>query len=112
MISSMSVKLTDRPVAAACPLRVSPIGTGLSAISLPALLGRERSERPMQAPAVAVAAMAETAYGPAAANGAGAGTAKVAFPAHGFAANGNGQQKKTQYGKWAFRGLEPWSDPA
>jgi hypothetical protein len=115
MTSPMSTKLIGRPMVIACSLDASLRGTGLSAASLPVLPGLERSERPMQASAVAAAAMAGTAHGSAAAaNGAGAGTAKVAFAANGPAnglAYGNGQQK-TQYGKWAFRGLEPWSDPA
>ncbi|WP_225846258.1 hypothetical protein [Streptomyces sp. HPF1205] len=111
MISLLNTKLTDRSVVAACQLAVSLRGTGLSTASVPAMPDRGRTERPIQAPAVAAAAMAGTAYGFAAANGAGAGTATIAFPAGGFA-NGNGQQKTTQHGKWAFRGLEPWSDPA
>jgi hypothetical protein len=115
MISQMAtVKMTDRPVIAACSLDVSFAGagvrgTGLSVSSalLPALPVRERSERPTQAPAAAAKAQATTAYAFAvAANGAGAGTAE--------GANGHaiGQQKTQQHGKWAFRGLEPWSDPA
>lgn len=103
-------KMTDRSVVAACPLGISMRGTGLSATSalLPVLPVRERSERPVQAPAVAAAAAQVKTYAfAAAANG--AGTAKGANAASGHA---NGQQK-TQHGtKWAFRGLEPWSDPA
>ncbi|MEU6849959.1 hypothetical protein ABZ901_08535 [Actinacidiphila alni] len=116
MISIMTtVKMTDRSVVATCPLGISLRATGLSSAALPVLPIRERSERPTQAPAAAVAAKAQahaSAYA-ATANGAGAGTAKVATNglAAGFA-NGNGQQKTQQYGKWAFRGLEPWSDPA
>lgn len=110
MISLMTIKMTDRSVIAACPLGISLRGTGLSAESLLVLPVRERNERPTQAPAVAAAAKAQGAYGFAAAsNGAGAGTPKGAFATGGFA---NGQQKTTQHGKWAFRGLEPWSDPA
>ncbi|MET9223596.1 hypothetical protein ACIOC1_07370 [Streptomyces sp. NPDC088197] len=123
MISIMTtVKMTDRSVVATCPLGVSPRATRLSSALLPVLPIRERNERPMQAPAAAVAAkvLAHASAFAAAANGAGAGTAKAAIEAKGaidgFAsggfANGNGQQKTQQYGKWAFRGLEPWSDPA
>jgi uncharacterized membrane protein len=128
MISLMATtKMTDRPVIAACPLGISLHATGLSAASalMPVLPVRERSERPTQASAVAAAAaQVETYAFAAAANGAGVGTAKGneaghgrAFTGHnGSVANGsqlNGQQKTQQHGKkWAFRGLEPWSDPA
>lgn len=117
MISQMTtIKMTDRPVIAACSLDVSIVGagmrgTGLSVSSalLPVLPVRVRSERPIQAPAAAAKAEA-TAYAfAAAANGAGAGTAEGAEGANGHA---NAQQKTQQHGKWAFRGLEPWSDPA
>ncbi|KJY30074.1 MULTISPECIES: hypothetical protein [Streptomyces] len=96
-------KMTDRSVAASCLLgSVSLRGTGLSAISAdkPALLATlpvsERNERPTKAlVAVAGAQQAHGAYGPAAAAGAGF------------------KQTTTQHHlMWAFRGLEPWSDPA
>lgn len=116
MISQMATtKMTDRPVVATCPLGVSLPGIGLSSAALLVLPIRERSERPTQAPAVAAIAKAQAAFGFAVAtNGAGTGIAKGASATHG---NGNsyasGQQKTQQYGiKWAFRGLEPWSDPA
>ncbi|WNI17888.1 hypothetical protein [Actinacidiphila sp. ITFR-21] len=120
MISLMTTaKMTDRSVIAACPLGMSLRDTGLSATSLvmPALPVRDRSERPIQASAVAAAAAQASAYAfAAAANGAGAGTAKGANAANGQALNGHAfteQQKTQQHGtKWAFRGLEPWSDPA
>ncbi|CAG7604516.1 hypothetical protein [Actinacidiphila bryophytorum] len=105
-------KLTDRSVVATCPLGISLPATGLmSAALLPVLPTRVRSERPTEAPAVAAAAKvkAHAFTSAAAANGAGNGTAKGAEGANGYA---NGQQKTQQYGKWAFRGLEPWSDPA
>lgn len=94
---------TDRTVVAACPLGASLLGTGLSsslsgrvsALGTPALSLRERAgERPTQAPAEAVMAQAKT-------------------KAYAFAAtNGAGIPKTQQHPKWAFRGLEPWSDPA
>ncbi|WP_435884553.1 hypothetical protein [Streptomyces toxytricini] len=101
--------MTDRSVAASCLLGSSSLlpltGTGLSAISagsraLPAapaaLLASERNERPTQAP-VAVKAEAQA-------------------HAYGFAAAGAGsktkQTKQQHHLMWAFRGLEPWSDPA
>ncbi|RSS61519.1 hypothetical protein EF918_31760 [Streptomyces sp. WAC06614] len=107
----MNTKMTDRPVAASCTLGstllVSSLrslrGTGLSAIAAasPAVLAtlpvRERNERPTQAPVAGMGAKAE---------------------AYGFAAAGAGiQTKQTKHTTqhhlmWAFRGLEPWSDPA
>lgn len=97
-------KMTDRSVDASCLLgSVSILGTGLSAISAdrPALLATlpvsERNERPTQAPVAVLEAQAHGAYGFAAAAGAGSQT----------------QTKKQQHHlMWAFRGLEPWSDPA
>ncbi|MER7762187.1 hypothetical protein [Streptomyces sp. NPDC097619] len=105
-----TTKMTDRSVAASCLLgstNVAPsaapiLGTGLSAFSLgsPAtLVGfpvRERiagNERPTEAP-VAVAAGKAQAY---------------AFAAAGA---GHKQQTTQHHTMWAFRGLEPWSDPA
>ncbi|MEU9705136.1 hypothetical protein [Streptomyces sp. NPDC047981] len=108
-------KMTDRSVVSACSLGLSASaffgnglrGTGLSgAISAPAASLRpaadlaglpvmERSERPTEALEAGVAA----------------GKAK----AYAFAATGAGHQtKQTQqhHTMWAFRGLEPWSDPA
>ncbi|WP_431947354.1 hypothetical protein [Actinacidiphila sp. bgisy167] len=92
MISFMT-KMTDRPVVAACFLGASFRGTGLSGgLPTTVLSIRERGgERPTQAPAAAVVAEAQ-AYAIAATNGAG--------------------NQKQQHLKWAFRGLEPWSDPA
>ncbi|MFJ6794505.1 hypothetical protein [Streptomyces sp. NPDC091268] len=105
-------KMTDRSVDASCTLGSSALlpflGTGLSPISVDspaltaapvALIVSERNERPAQAPVAVLAAEAQAhgAYGFAAA--AGAGSQK--------------QTKKQQHHlMWAFRGLEPWSDPA
>lgn len=102
--STRGIKMTDRSVVAACPLGGSLRGTGMSgrpsALSLSATAGvvstRERSERPIQAPAVAVVAQAKAYAFTATTNGAGS----------------NGNQKTQHHLKWAFRGLEPWSDPA
>lgn len=101
-------KMTDRSVDASCLLgSVSLLGTGLSAISAdrPALLATlavsERNERPTQAPVAVLEAQAHGAYGFAAAAGAGSQTQTQT------------QTKKQQHHlMWAFRGLEPWSDPA
>ncbi|GAA3375271.1 hypothetical protein GCM10020367_42440 [Streptomyces sannanensis] len=106
MISIINtVKMTDRSVVSACSLGGSVVvsslrGTGLSGISavVPASLAslpvRERNERPTQAPIAAVA--------------------KTQAQAYGFAAAGAGFTKQTtqHHTMWAFRGLEPWSDPA
>ncbi|MET9605673.1 hypothetical protein ABZZ17_11490 [Streptomyces sp. NPDC006512] len=96
-------KMTDRSVDASCLLgSVSILGTGLSAISAgsPALLATlpvsERNERPTKALVAVAEAQAHGAYGFAAAAGAGARTK---------------QTTKQQHLMWAFRGLEPWSDP-
>ncbi|MEU6734502.1 hypothetical protein [Streptomyces physcomitrii] len=100
--SPMTAKAADCSVVSTSLLGFSNSGTGLSGISagLPvsgvefAGLGiRERDERPTQAPA-AVAAVAELqAYVPAAAGA------------------GNRKQMTQHHTMWAFRGLEPWSDP-
>ncbi|WP_185033187.1 hypothetical protein [Streptomyces candidus] len=92
--------MTDRSVVAACTLGSALRGTGLSGISavrpasLASLPVREGNERPTVAPEAAVANAQAKAYA--------------------FAAAGAGS-KKTQTTQhhlmWAFRGLEPWSDP-
>jgi hypothetical protein len=104
-------KLTGRPVVAAA-LGMPSAATGLMCSPLPvaAPAARLRSERPTEASAVAAAQAKAFAFGfAAAAADAGNRIAGGAAGAHGL---GNGQQKTQQYGKWAFRGLEPWSDPA
>ncbi|WP_033320001.1 hypothetical protein [Streptomyces yerevanensis] len=97
--SISTVKLTDRSVVSTCLLGVSSLGTGLSGIpavrpasfvSLAVLPVRERNERPMKA-LEAVGAQAQ---------------------AYAFAAAGAGAAKQTHHTMWAFRGPEPWSDPA
>ncbi|MEV6952349.1 hypothetical protein [Streptomyces sp. NPDC051183] len=111
-------KMTDRSVAASCTLGSSSLlpllGTGLSAICADgpaltaapaALLVSERNERPTQAPVAVLAAEAKAhgVYGFAAA----AGAARAGFKTQ------TQQTKKQQHHlMWAFRGLEPWSDPA
>jgi hypothetical protein len=98
--SISTAKVTDRSVVSTCMLGVSNPGTGLSGIpavrpassvSLAGLPVRERNERPMKA-LEAVAAQAH---------------------AYAFTAAGAGSRKQTQHHlMWAFRGPEPWSDPA
>lgn len=97
-----TVKMTDLSVASMCLLGVSNLGTGLSgvsavrpasSVSLTGLPIRERNERPIQALEAAVVAEAR---------------------AYAFAAAGAGSLKQTKqhHTMWAFRGPEPWSDPA
>ncbi|MEU0999489.1 MULTISPECIES: hypothetical protein [Streptomyces] len=97
------VKMTDRSAVSVCMLGVSNLGTGLSGIraALPAsssvapagLPVRERNERPTKALEAAVTAQAQ---------------------AYAFTATGAGFRKQTtqHHQMWAFRGPEPWSDPA
>jgi hypothetical protein len=107
-------KLSGRPVAAPCSLGMPMAAPGLLIADalLPVLPAGVRSERPTEASVVAAAAKTRAngfGFAAAAASGAGTRTAGGAAGAHGYA---NEQQKTQQYGKWAFRGLEPWSDPA
>ncbi|MER5196090.1 hypothetical protein ACWD3J_25825 [Streptomyces sp. NPDC002755] len=100
--SSSAAKLTDPSVVSTCILDVSILGTGLSGIradrsassaTAPAgLLSRERNERPTEA-LETVGAQAH---------------------AYAFTAAGAGARKQTtqHHLMWAFRGPEPWSDPA
>ncbi|GAA3501143.1 hypothetical protein GCM10019016_082500 [Streptomyces prasinosporus] len=99
--TSSIVKMTDRSAVSLCMLGASNQGTGLSGIraALPAssaapaaLAVRERDERPTKA-LEAVVAQAQ---------------------AYAFAAAGAGFRKQTtnHHLMWAFRGPEPWSDPA
>ncbi|MEH0546722.1 hypothetical protein QA802_27665 [Streptomyces sp. B21-105] len=99
---SSTAKLTDCSVVSTCMLGASVLGTGLSGIradrpasssvSPVSLLVRERNERPTKA-LEAVEAQAH---------------------AYAFAATGAGFRKQTtqHHLMWAFRGPEPWSDPA
>jgi hypothetical protein len=100
--SSSTAKLTDRSVVSACMLGVSQQGTGVSGVpaarpasapvSLSGLPVRERNERPTEA-LEAVVAQAQ---------------------AYAFTAAGAGSRKQTtqHHLMWAFRGPDPWSDPA
>ncbi|MFC8434103.1 hypothetical protein [Streptomyces sp. NPDC057253] len=95
-----TAKMTDRSVVSMCMLGVSNLGTGLSgisavrpasALSLAVLPVRERNERPTKA-LEAVVAQAQ---------------------AYAFAAGAGFRKQTTQHHlMWAFRGPEPWSDPA
>ncbi|GGJ10504.1 hypothetical protein [Streptomyces brasiliensis] len=96
-----AAKMSDRSAVSLCMLGVSNLGTGLpgipaarpaSSVSLAGLSVRERNERPTKA-LEAVVAQAQ---------------------AYAFAAAGAGFRKQTtqHHLMWAFRGPEPWSDPA
>ncbi|MER6103923.1 hypothetical protein ABT115_16725 [Streptomyces sp. NPDC001832] len=110
MISIIETKkMTDLSVVSACSLVLarssesSLRGTGLSGISavsplsLSTLPVRERNERPAQAPAAAVAKGQAQAY---------------AFAAVGAGAESGAKKQTMHHTMWAFRGPEPWSDPA
>ncbi|MET9499178.1 hypothetical protein [Streptomyces sp. NPDC006552] len=95
-----TAKMTDLSVVASCLLGFSNLGTGLSGVSatrpesglsLAGLPIREGNERPTKAPEAVATAQAQ-AY----ASAAGAGFRK---------------QTTQHHTMWAFRGLEPWSDP-
>ncbi|GAA2552473.1 MULTISPECIES: hypothetical protein [Streptomyces] len=99
--ASSIVKMTDRSSVSLCMLGASNQGTGVSGIPAArpassvapsALAVRERDERPTKA-LEAVVAQAQ---------------------AYAFAAAGAGFRKQTtqHHLMWAFRGPEPWSDPA
>ncbi|MFF5785140.1 hypothetical protein ACFY8P_09265 [Streptomyces sp. NPDC012693] len=93
-----TAKMTDRSVVSACTLGLSAsafIATGLPVSGL-AGLGMPAVERRNERPTKALEAGA-------------AGKAK----AYDFAATGAGTQQQTthHHTMWAFRGLEPWSDP-
>ncbi|MEE1927687.1 hypothetical protein V1J52_05695 [Streptomyces sp. TRM 70351] len=85
-----NTNMTDRSVVATCLLGSRLRGTGVSG-------GPVSDERPIQAPAVAAEAQAQAYAFTAAAVGAGAGRQT---------------ETKKQHTMWAFRGLEPWRDPA
>ncbi|MEV5969199.1 hypothetical protein [Streptomyces sp. NPDC051921] len=101
--------MTDRSVVSACSLGLSVVapsalrGSGLSGAGLPLgmsglLMDRlERNERPTKALEAGVVGKAQAM-------------------AYGFAAAATGagieQQTTQHHTMWAFRGLEPWSDPA
>ncbi|MFJ9698581.1 hypothetical protein [Streptomyces fradiae] len=101
-----TAKMTDRSVVSACALGLSGsafLGSGLSGfrafrlpsslLALPVVEGFEGNERPTKALE--------------------AGVAAAQAPAYALAATGAEKTKQTQHHTmWAFRGLEPWSDPA
>ncbi|MGW2957606.1 hypothetical protein ACWDGI_03815 [Streptomyces sp. NPDC001220] len=98
--NTSAAKMTDLSAVSVCMLGVSNLGTGVSGIpavrpassvSLAGLPIRERNERPTEA----LEAVMAGAH------------------AYAFTAAGAGSRKQTQHHlMWAFRGPEPWSDPA
>ncbi|MEU8587749.1 hypothetical protein AB0C59_12230 [Streptomyces sp. NPDC048664] len=102
--STSTVHMTDLSVVSTCLLGAFAQGTGLSGIradrpaasaSFTGLPVRERDERPTKALGAVAAQAHAHAYALAAA---GAGFRK--------------QTKQQHHLMWAFRGPEPWSDPA
>jgi len=94
-----TAKMTDRSVASACSLGLSAFALLGSGLPVTGLSGNgmsviERDERPTKARVAA--------------------EGKAGITAYGFAAAGAGKQQTTtqHHTMWAFRGLEPWSDPA
>ncbi|MGH3313863.1 MAG: hypothetical protein ACRDP3_25320 [Streptomyces sp.] len=85
-----TTKMTDRSVIATCLLGSRVDGAGLSGVVLG---GRER---PTKTPEVTAAAAQAATYA-------------LAFAANGV---GDASQKTQHHTMWAFRGLEPWRDPA
>lgn len=102
--TSSTVKTTDRSAASLCMLGASNQGTGLSGM---------RAVRPASSVAPSAPAVRERAERPTEALEAGVAQAQ----AYALAATGAGFRKfrkqTTQHHlMWAFRGPEPWSDPA
>ncbi|MDH2392454.1 MULTISPECIES: hypothetical protein [Streptomyces] len=96
-----TAKMTDRSVVSACLLGLSFSfsGTRMSGgCAVPPVSGlgglpvRERNERPTKALEAGAAAAQARAYA--------------------FAAASAEMDQTQHHTKWAFRGLEPWSDPA
>ncbi|MEE1938881.1 hypothetical protein V1L54_05545 [Streptomyces sp. TRM 70361] len=104
MASITKRELISREAVASCLLGSCLSGTGVSGVVaarpvslavLPTIRECVAGERPTQAPAVATVAQADAYAFTGAANGA-----------------DNGQKQSQHHTMWAFRGLEPWRDPA
>ncbi|MEV1045041.1 hypothetical protein [Streptomyces sp. NPDC049916] len=95
VVSACSLGLTRSAAASLRATGLSGVSVvrPLSPVSLPVM--RERNERPIEAPVAAVVKAAQA-------------------QAYAFAAAGAGADQQTQqhHTMWAFRGPEPWSDPA
>ncbi|MER5255436.1 MULTISPECIES: hypothetical protein [unclassified Streptomyces] len=108
-----TVKMTDRSVVASCLLGFSNLGTGLSGGIAAAANRPESSVLPIALPRVLnVLPMREVNEGSERATKAPEAVVTQA-QAYAFAAAGAGSKKQTtqHHTMWAFRGLEPWSDP-
>ncbi|MGW6271073.1 MULTISPECIES: hypothetical protein [unclassified Streptomyces] len=115
-----TAKMTDRSVVASCLLGFSNLGTGLSGGIAAAAVRPESSVLPLARPrtlgtAVAVLPMREVNEGSERATKAPEAVVTAQAQAYAFAAAGAGSKKQTtqhqHHTMWAFRGLEPWSDP-
>ncbi|MGW5732423.1 MULTISPECIES: hypothetical protein [Streptomyces] len=113
-----TVKMTDRSVVASCLLGFSNLGTGLSGGIAAAAVRPESSVLPLARPrtlgtAVAVLPMREVNEGSERATKAPAAVVTAQAQAYAFAAAGSKKQttQHQHHTMWAFRGLEPWSDP-
>lgn len=113
-----TVKMTDRSVVASCLLGFSNLGTGLSGGIAAAAIRPESSVLPLSLPrpghtALNVFPMREVNEGSERATKAPEAVVTAQAQAYAFAATGAGSKKQTtqHHTMWAFRGLEPWSDP-
>ncbi|GAA1924893.1 hypothetical protein GCM10009837_57790 [Streptomyces durmitorensis] len=113
-----TAKMTDRSVVASCLLGFSNLGTGLSGGIAAAAIRPESSVLPLSLPRLNVLPMREVNEGSERATKAPEAVVTAQAQAYAFAAAGAGSKKKTQHQTtqqhhtmWAFRGLEPWSDP-
>ncbi|MEV8317421.1 hypothetical protein AB0Q95_24955 [Streptomyces sp. NPDC059900] len=112
-----TAKMTDRSVVASCLLGFSNQGTGLSGGIAAAAVRPESSALPLSLP-LNVLPMREVNEGSERATKAPGAVATAQAQAYAFAAAGAGSKKQTtqqqtqhHHTMWAFRGLEPWSDP-
>lgn len=117
-----TAKMTDRSVVASCLLGFSNLGTGLSGGIAAAANRPESSVLPVALPRVRTALnvlpMREVNEGSERATKAPEAVVTAQAQAYAFAAAGAGAKKQTtqhqttqHHTMWAFRGLEPWSDP-
>lgn len=112
-----TAKMTDRSVVASCLLGFSNLGTGLSGGIAAAAVRPESSVLPLSPRAARIALnvlpMREVNEGSERATKAPEAVVTAQAQAYAFAAAGAGSKKQTtqHHTMWAFRGLEPWSDP-
>ncbi|TGB00606.1 hypothetical protein [Streptomyces sp. MZ04] len=110
-----TAKMTDRSVVASCLLGFSNLGTGLSGGIPAAAIRPESSVLPLSLPRTVLNGfpVREVNEGSERATKAPEAVATAQAQAYAFAAAGAGAKKQTthHHTMWAFRGLEPWSDP-